>query len=134
MTYKLVLIEKNHLALIYSEESLINLLMEHSIYKINDIYLDIHKPNTSTDIIVPVIEYVIRTNLPEQYLHDINEIFDTYRKQEFDKMFLEYLENKRMVEVERYLNLVKIQTTPPADYQGTLDPRSIAITPLKSKK
>ncbi len=39
MTYTLILIEKSHVALIYSEESLINLLMEHSIYKINDIYL-----------------------------------------------------------------------------------------------
>ena len=39
MTYKLILIEKSHLALIYSKESVINLLMEHCIYKINDIYL-----------------------------------------------------------------------------------------------
>jgi Ribonuclease G/E len=39
MTYKLIILEKSYLALIYSKNKLLSIIMEHSIYHINDIYL-----------------------------------------------------------------------------------------------
>jgi ribonuclease E len=39
MAYKLIIIEKSQIALVYFGNRLINLIMEHSVYRINDIYL-----------------------------------------------------------------------------------------------
>ena len=39
MNYKLIILEKSSLALIYSKTKLLSIIMEHSIYHINDIYL-----------------------------------------------------------------------------------------------
>ena len=39
MAYKLIIIEKSQIALVYFGNKLINLIMEHSVYRINDIYL-----------------------------------------------------------------------------------------------
>jgi ribonuclease E len=39
MNYKLIILEKSYLALIYSKTKLLSIIMEHSIYHINDIYL-----------------------------------------------------------------------------------------------
>ena len=39
MVYKLIIIEKSQIALIYFKNKLISLIMEHNLYKVNDIYL-----------------------------------------------------------------------------------------------
>jgi ribonuclease E len=39
MNYKLIILEKSYLALIYSKNKLLSIIMEHSTYHINDIYL-----------------------------------------------------------------------------------------------
>ena len=39
MSYKLIIIDKSHVALIYFRNKLISITMEHNLYKINDIYL-----------------------------------------------------------------------------------------------
>ena len=39
MVYKLIIIEKSQIALIYFKNRLVSLIMEHSLYRINDIYL-----------------------------------------------------------------------------------------------
>ena len=39
MVYKLIVIEKSQIALIYFKNKLISLIMEHNLYKVNDIYL-----------------------------------------------------------------------------------------------
>nr|YP_009420264.1 ribonuclease E [Cryptomonas curvata]ASO75752.1 ribonuclease E [Cryptomonas curvata] len=39
MSYKLILIEKSHIGLIYFHNKLLNIVMEHNVYKLNDIYL-----------------------------------------------------------------------------------------------
>ena len=39
MVYKLIIIEKSQIALIYFKNRLISLVMEHTLYKVNDIYL-----------------------------------------------------------------------------------------------
>ena len=39
MVYKLIIIEKSQIALIYFKDKLISLVMEHNLYRINDIYL-----------------------------------------------------------------------------------------------
>jgi ribonuclease E len=39
MIHKLIIVEKSHIALIYSGEKLTGLIMEHKVYSINDIYL-----------------------------------------------------------------------------------------------
>jgi ribonuclease E len=39
MVYKLIIIEKSQIALIYFKNKLISLIMEHNLYRVNDIYL-----------------------------------------------------------------------------------------------
>jgi len=39
MVYKLIIIEKSQMALIYFKNKLVSLVMEHNLYRINDIYL-----------------------------------------------------------------------------------------------
>ena len=39
MVYKLIIIEKSQMALIYFRNKLVSLVMEHNLYRINDIYL-----------------------------------------------------------------------------------------------
>ena len=39
MVYKLIIVEKSQIALIYFKNKLISLVMEHNLYRINDIYL-----------------------------------------------------------------------------------------------
>ena len=39
MVYKLIIIEKSQIALIYFKNKLISLVMEHNLYRVNDIYL-----------------------------------------------------------------------------------------------
>lgn len=39
MVYKLIIIEKSQIALIYFRNKLISLIMEHNLYRVNDIYL-----------------------------------------------------------------------------------------------
>ena len=39
MVYKLIIIEKSQIALIYFKDKLISLSMEHNLYRVNDIYL-----------------------------------------------------------------------------------------------
>ena len=39
MVYKLIIIEKSQIALIYFKDKLISLIMEHNLYRVNDIYL-----------------------------------------------------------------------------------------------
>nr|BBK20415.1 ribonuclease E [Cryptomonas curvata] len=39
MVYKLIIIEKSQIALIYFKDRLISLVMEHNLYRVNDIYL-----------------------------------------------------------------------------------------------
>jgi ribonuclease E len=39
MVYKLIIIEKSQIALIYFKDKLISLVMEHNLYRVNDIYL-----------------------------------------------------------------------------------------------
>jgi ribonuclease E len=39
MVYKLIIIEKSQIALIYFKNRLISLIMEHNLYRVNDIYL-----------------------------------------------------------------------------------------------
>ena len=39
MVYKLIIIERSQIALIYFKDKLISLVMEHNLYRINDIYL-----------------------------------------------------------------------------------------------
>lgn len=39
MVYKLIIIEKSQIALIYFKDKLISLVMEHKLYRVNDIYL-----------------------------------------------------------------------------------------------
>lgn len=39
MSYKLILIDKSHVGLIYFKNKLLSIVMEHNLYRINDIYL-----------------------------------------------------------------------------------------------
>jgi len=39
MVYKLIIAEKSQIALIYFKNKLISLIMEHTLYRVNDIYL-----------------------------------------------------------------------------------------------
>ena len=39
MVYKLIILEKSQIALIYFRNKLISLVMEHNLYRINDIYV-----------------------------------------------------------------------------------------------
>jgi len=39
MSYTLILIDKSHVGLIYFKNKLLNIVMEHNLYRINDIYL-----------------------------------------------------------------------------------------------
>jgi len=39
MVYKLIIIEKSQIALLYFKNKLISLIMEHTLYRVNDIYL-----------------------------------------------------------------------------------------------